>query len=62
MSTQKNYYFWVRYMAKRRKASEEFDNQESVEEDVYTEEGRENQLDSDEINDWEAGFMEGYEE
>ncbi|HLC56980.1 MAG TPA: hypothetical protein VJH95_00250 [Candidatus Nanoarchaeia archaeon] len=49
-------------MAKRRKASEEFDNQESVEEDVYTEEGRENQLDSDEINDWEAGFMEGYEE
>ena len=32
------------------------------EEDIYTDEGREAQLEDDEINDWEAGFMEGYEE
>ena len=30
-------------------------------EDIYTNEGREAQLESDEINDWEEAFMEGYE-
>ena len=49
-------------MAKKKRANEYFEEQDFVEEDVYTEEGRSNQLDSDEIDDWEAGFMEGYEE
>ena len=29
-------------------------------EDIYTNEGREAQLESDEINDWEEAFMEGF--
>ena len=49
-------------MAKKKRTNEYFEEQDFVEEDVYTEEGRSNQLDSDEIDDWEAGFMEGYEE
>ncbi len=36
-------------------------NQE-YDEDIYTEEGIQEQLESDEIEDWEAGFMEGYEQ
>ena len=32
-----------------------------IEDDIYTEEGIEEQLDSEGIEDWEAGFMEGYE-
>ncbi len=49
-------------MNKKKKSSEEFETQDFMEEDVYTGSGREDLLDSDEINDWEAGFMEGYEE
>ena len=32
-----------------------------IEDDIYTEEGIEMQLEDGEIEDWEAGFMEGYE-
>ena len=31
-------------------------------EDIYTEEGIQEQLEGDEIEDWEAAFMEGYEQ
>ncbi|MBS3153331.1 hypothetical protein J4426_02095 [Candidatus Woesearchaeota archaeon] len=34
---------------------------EDLEEDIYTDEGREAQLEDDEISDWEEAFMEGYE-
>ncbi|MBU0461263.1 MAG: DUF2116 family Zn-ribbon domain-containing protein [Nanoarchaeota archaeon] len=33
-----------------------------LDEDVYTEEGRENLLEDDEIEEWEEGFMEGADE
>jgi len=49
-------------MPKKKRTYEEIMEQDFMEEDVYTEEGRESQLDGDEINDWEAAFMEGYEE
>ena len=49
-------------MAKRRKAMDEFEPQDFQEEDIYSESGREDLLDSDGVDDWEAGFMEGYEE
>tara|TARA_Y100000034_G_scaffold120842_1_gene164355 strand:- start:1469 stop:1600 length:132 start_codon:yes stop_codon:yes gene_type:complete len=32
-----------------------------IEDDIYTEEGVEAQLEDGEIEDWEAGFMQGYE-
>lgn len=47
-------------MAKKKK--EGLFEEQFLEEDVYTEEGRESQLDNDEIDAWEAGFMEGYDE
>jgi len=52
----------AKHILRKRKASEELSAEDFMEEDVYTIEGREDLLDSDEINDWEAGFMEGYEE
>lgn len=36
--------------------------QKQPEENLYNEEGREDALDADEINDVEEGFMQGYEE
>ena len=35
---------------------------ESIEEDVYTEEGREELIEEDEISDAEEGFTQGYEQ
>jgi len=32
------------------------------EEDVYTEKGREKEVDEGEIEDWEGAWMQGYEE
>ena len=46
-------------MRKKRKYQEELEEEQ---EDIYTEEGREAQLYDDEIDDWEAGFMAGYED
>ena len=37
------------------------ESSESLDEDIYTEEGREAAEDDDEISAEEAGFMEGYE-
>ena len=46
-------------MKKKRRYEEEL--LEENQEDIYTEEGREAQLNDDEIEDWEAGFMAGYD-
>ena len=43
------------------KRKKNYEDELAQQEDVYTEEGRESQLNDDEIEDWEAGFMEGYE-
>ena len=44
------------------KKKKTYEDELAQQEDIYTEEGRESQLYDDEIEDWEAGFMEGYEE
>ncbi len=44
------------------KRKKNYEKEEFLEEDIYSDEGRESQLEDDEITDWEAGFMEGYEE
>lgn len=49
-------------MAKKRRSLEEYEAQDFQEEDIYSENGREDLLDSDGAEDWEVGFMEGYEE
>lgn len=48
---------------KRNKAGskeEELDDEEWIVEDVYSDEGAELLLEDDEINEMEAGFMQGY--
>ncbi len=40
-------------MPKKKELDEKF-------KDIYTDEGRESQLEDDEISDWEEAFMEGY--
>jgi len=37
-------------------------NEDNLEEDVYSEEGRESAVEDDEISAEEDGFMQGYEE
>ncbi|MBS3153330.1 hypothetical protein J4426_02090 [Candidatus Woesearchaeota archaeon] len=46
----------------KRKKSYEEEILDEEGKDIYSDEGREAQLEDDEISDWEAGFMEGYEE
>ena len=49
-------------MIKKKFTEEENLDEEDEEKDVYSEEGREELTDDDEIDELEEGFMEGYEE
>ncbi|MEK6841146.1 MAG: hypothetical protein AABW57_02785 [Nanoarchaeota archaeon] len=40
----------------------EDDNAILEEEDIYTEEGRERELEDDELEDWQEAWMSGYDE
>ena len=42
--------------------TEEWEELEDDDDDVYTEKGREKEVDEGEIEDWEGAWMQGYEE